>query len=283
MLGAEAATLGSTVFVSMPVHEPTPRAAEILGHEFVHASRRPRLPRLFMGLLDSEEQLARDAGQRARTIAESVPEDVGGLVATGVRRVSAAAAESGGAATEALTSGLGTAQEQIAAARAMASEYTFRGTEAAGRGLLHAGRAVSGAFAPVLSGARSAPIPGAAGLAERAEGGLGGAVERARGATSSLSDADRSRLAAAEGFTTMTFGQTAAAGEAGVGAATGGGDEAAGALAPGETAGGIGALIGGGASTASDATSQMGELMELIEDRVLAELERRGGRFEGVF
>jgi hypothetical protein len=37
------------------------------------------------------------------------------------------------------------------------------------------------------------------------------------------------------------------------------------------------------ASAATDAFSQMGELLEAIEERLLAELERRGGRYAGVF
>jgi len=44
-----------------------------------------------------------------------------------------------------------------------------------------------------------------------------------------------------------------------------------------------GGLIPGAVSAATDSHSRMGELLEALEERVLAELERRGGRWAGVF
>jgi len=46
---------------------------------------------------------------------------------------------------------------------------------------------------------------------------------------------------------------------------------------------GLAALTGSAASAATDPHSQMGELLEVLEERLLAELERRGGRYAGVF
>jgi hypothetical protein len=46
---------------------------------------------------------------------------------------------------------------------------------------------------------------------------------------------------------------------------------------------GLAALTGSIASAATDPHSQMGELLEVLEERLLAELERRGGRHAGVF
>ena len=42
-------------------------------------------------------------------------------------------------------------------------------------------------------------------------------------------------------------------------------------------------LFAGSASAATDSYSQIGELIEAIEERVLAEVERRGGRYAGMF
>ena len=41
--------------------------------------------------------------------------------------------------------------------------------------------------------------------------------------------------------------------------------------------------VAGSASVATDPHSQMGDLLEALEERVIVELERRGGRFAGVF
>jgi hypothetical protein len=44
-----------------------------------------------------------------------------------------------------------------------------------------------------------------------------------------------------------------------------------------------GELVPGAVSAATDSHSRMGDLLEALEERVLAELERRGGRWAGVF
>ena len=58
------------------------------------------------------------------------------------------------------------------------------------------------------------------------------------------------------------------------------GDAPAPREAASKTAGG---LVPGAVSAATDSHSRMGELLEALEERVLAELERRGGRWAGVF
>jgi hypothetical protein len=45
----------------------------------------------------------------------------------------------------------------------------------------------------------------------------------------------------------------------------------------------VGRLVGSPCSAADDAYSQMGEILEALEERLLGEIERRGGRFSGVF
>jgi len=52
---------------------------------------------------------------------------------------------------------------------------------------------------------------------------------------------------------------------------------------PARAEGGVGALTGSAATSAVDSYSQFGELIEVLEERILAEIERRGGRFAGVF
>ncbi|MDQ3986715.1 MAG: DUF4157 domain-containing protein [Actinomycetota bacterium] len=45
----------------------------------------------------------------------------------------------------------------------------------------------------------------------------------------------------------------------------------------------LGSFIGSASTAATDSFSQMTEFMEVLEERLLAELERRGGRFGGMF
>lgn len=320
-LGARGATLDSTVFVSEPVNEPTPQAAEILAHEFVHVSERPTAPRYFPGILDAGERLARRAGRQAMSAvgqgaqqlgglggaAESSSSQIGQLASAGAGRLTSAVSGAGGAASGALASARGSAEEQIQAARGMASGYTGRGISALRGGLGQATGAVRGVAGPALSRLGALPIPGASALAGSAEQGLAGLESRAGGALDSLSGAAESGLGELGGMASGALGQATQFGQDALGSAVGGVQQgvesvsdalggvlggAQGALgsaqgAPGAAgdaaAGSIGAMLGGGASSALDATSQMGELMELIEDRIVAEIERRGGRFQGAF
>jgi len=331
-LGARGATLDGTVFVSQPVTEPTPQAAEILAHEFVHVSERPRAPRYFPGILDAGERLARGVGRQAMSAARQAPQQLGGiggaasdavdrgrsalsgaadrslpqigqLASEGTRRLTSAASGAGGAASGALASARGTAEEQIEAARGMASGYTGRGISALRGGIGQATGAARGMAGPVLSRLGSLAVPGASALAGSAEQGIAGLESRAGDALDSLSGAAESGLGGLGGMASGAIGQAAQFGQealdSGVSGAQEGVAAASGALggvlagaqsalgtagAAGEqAAGSIGAMLGGGASSALDATSQMGELMELIEDRIVAEIERRGGRFQGAF
>jgi hypothetical protein len=51
----------------------------------------------------------------------------------------------------------------------------------------------------------------------------------------------------------------------------------------GAGASGLSGLLGSAAGAATDPASQLGDLIEALEERVLVELERRGGRFAGTF
>jgi hypothetical protein len=46
---------------------------------------------------------------------------------------------------------------------------------------------------------------------------------------------------------------------------------------------GLAGLLGSAAGAATDSASQLGHLLEALEERILAEIERRGGRFAGAF
>lgn len=276
-LGARGATLDSTVFVSEPVSEPTPQAAEILAHEFVHVPERPTAPRYFTGILDAGERLARRTGRRAMSAVRQAPQQPGG--------VREAVSDAAGATSGALASARGSAEEQIEAARGMASGYAGRGISALRGGLRQATGAVREAAGPTLSRLGSLPIPGASALAGSAEAGLGELGGMASGALGQATQSGQEALESVIGG--VQQGVEAAGGalwgaQDALGGALSGAQSAAGAA--GDAAmGSIGSLLGGGASSALDATSQMGELMELIEDRIVAEIERRGGRFQGAF
>jgi hypothetical protein len=105
---------------------------------------------------------------------------------------------------------------------------------------------------------------------------------------------ERGRTTASEFLGEVEGGATTAAGTAAGGLDHAGADEMSrlrtaakqpiGGLA--STTGGataVSALLGTVASSAVDGFSQMGELIEALEERLLAEIERRGGRFGGVF
>jgi hypothetical protein len=119
-----------------------------------------------------------------------------------------------------------------------------------------------------------------AGPATQAEGleqaGLTRAEEAAGGALSAM-------RAEAEELAAPAMQAASAASGAATAAVDEGSRLTAGALsAVGEAGGQVAAFLAS-ASAATDPFSQMGELVEALEERMLVELERRGGRFAGVF
>jgi hypothetical protein len=110
-----------------------------------------------------------------------------------------------------------------------------------------------------------------AGWLQEAQGTATGAVAEARGVAGQALDAGRQRLG---GLEEEAGAEVARAGQAAATAASGVAREATSAVS---------SLVGSAASSAVDSFSQMGELLEALEERLLAEIERRGGRFAGVF
>ena len=153
-------------------------------------------------------------------------------------------------------------------------------------GLAQVGRGVFGGAAPISP--VGGLVPG--GVASLPVGGLDGLLGAASNRVPNLLGAPLSAGAA---------GDASALGEGISGSIRqliGGAPEAADTLAP-EASGALdelpsastpavntlGSLVGSASTAATDPFSQMTEFMEVLEERLLAELERRGGRFGGMF
>ncbi|CAN5915762.1 hypothetical protein BH23ACT10_BH23ACT10_38050 [soil metagenome] len=167
--------------------------------------------------------------------------------------------------------------------------------------LSDAGDALRGLGVPSLPDVGSLPVGGAAGalgaarrmleagpvgdIGRRAVAGTGDMASSVTGmsdrATNAVSDLTGMAGAAAADVTDGLGAAGAAASEA----ASSVGQTAAGLVdrAGAEAAGALSSLLGGAASAATDAESQITALVEVLEERLLAELERRGGRYAGVF
>ncbi|HXJ65905.1 MAG TPA: DUF4157 domain-containing protein [Actinomycetota bacterium] len=168
-----------------------------------------------------------------------------------------------------------------------AARGTARGAERAARGAVGAGERLlerSPISSLPVGGVMPAAVRAVEGLMSEAGGAAGGAtqtaeayVDRGRtaagGAADELAGAVRGGLARAEGFGRGAVGSA----EAEAGALR---DRAEGAIGPARSAAGAAA---GQAMAALDQGGQVDAMIEAIEQRLLAELERRGGRFQGLF
>jgi Domain of unknown function (DUF4157) len=141
---------------------------------------------------------------------------------------------------------------------------------AVGAGTLGAAGAAPGALGAVLAGSQVADLPvgGGAAMAGAVRQAVAGPLESAAGVAAATGE----RVAGlsppalpAPGDTGATMGAAAAVGSA--------------AAAAGPAA----ATLAAGPAGAPMSHGQVSELLEALEDRLLAEIERRGGRYAGVF
>jgi len=286
--GVRAAATGAVIHLpSLP--EPTPASIGVVAHELSHVADRTTRPRLFLDdLIDQGERRARAVGARAESLAERavsgglgrarrrVGQEVGSrleqartgaeeLAATGLSAVRSRAGRAAATAAEALPAVTGREPS-------MARLAPDLGSLPVG-GLVSAGREALGGLASSGRDAWSGLTDRAGAMARdtesRAEGAMGGALEAAR--------SEATRLAAPAARTVDAAAESA---PSAVDQARSG---LAGAMDTAEQVTGQVASFLASASAATDPFSQMGELLEALEERLLVELERRGGRFAGMF
>jgi hypothetical protein len=288
--GALGATTGSVVHLPA-APSGTPRSASVLAHELTHARRPVRRPRFLLagaaGLLDDDERSAVTAGRGL--LQNGLPAAAGSALGTAR---GAATSALGGARTGALDaagSALDTARAGALDA-ATSAVGTARGGATSALGTLRTGAldaattAASTAADAVTAGTVGAgivdrlPVGGGMGavgdLATRAARaavieataampgippGLGG------GAGSVLADA----LAPLAGSAAPAEDRSPPAASSGSAAITGAGPAGASQEAPARQAPGV--------------PLDADRVVELVEERLLREIERRGGRWAGVF
>jgi hypothetical protein len=226
--------------------ERTPRGMNVLAHELSHVADQQPRPRLFgEGLLDMGERRAREVGQAV------------GSAAGGARQT---ATRTAGRAARAAQGALGTGERLLE--RPPISSLPTGGLAAA---VPAAVRAAEG----VVSDARGAASSGmetASGFLDQGQAVAGQAI-------------DDATAAAQQGF---------AGAERFARGAVGAAQEQAGALrrraedAVGDARDAFGSA-GQQAAAALEQAGHVDAMIEAIEQRLLAEMERRGGRFQGLF
>ncbi len=261
-----AATAGT---IHLPVApERSSKGLGILAHELSHAADTDTRPRLFgEGLLDMGERRARDIGQA----------------------VSSAA----GGARQSASSAIGSARQ---AAGSVVGGVRNEAADLAGR----AGRAAQGAVGaaegllerPPIS---SLPIGGMAAAVPAAVRAAEGMMAQAGGAASSAMETAQGYAARGQAMAGQAIGDATAMAQQGwsraqdfARGAVGQAEQQAGALrgraeeAVGDARAALGSVVQD-ASAVLEQSGQVDAMIEAIEQRLLAELERRGGRFQGLF
>lgn len=248
--GALGATTGSVVHLpGAPAAAMSAELTGVLAHELTHARQpvgRPRfLLRAHSGAMDADERAAHTVGQQAAAAGTAYSASQGGPAAV-VHRSISSLASAGGAAVPppgSVTPGL---VDQLP---------------------------VGGASGNAVSEARSA----GEGFASHATG----TDATARGLLAALAAADPSGAAELAGAASSA-GAAGAAGSTAAGELAGAGRHEAGAVS--SAVAGLGAgttAAASGARSASDIDVE--RIIEAVEQRLLRQLERRGGRYAGVF
>ncbi|MBW3605390.1 MAG: DUF4157 domain-containing protein, partial [Actinobacteria bacterium] len=303
---ARAATVDGVLHLPRPPDD-APSTRGVVAHELAHVAERGRhtprhvgptpgrgRPRFFLdrlsGIADRGERHARRVGDLARERASAAVPDVQQMSSLGNLgdRVSAA------------LPGLPTPADLADTARAaLPGLPAVRAPGTLARDVLAATGVpslpdvgdlpVGGPGAAVSAARRMLDGDPLAGMSERASGAGDGLAGAAAEAVSGLHD----RASAATGQLGERAGGLADTVAAGLGAtenatpgavteatqSVGGAVDAATDVASGA----VGSLLTAAASAATDVDSQVSALVEVLEERVLAELERRGGQFAGVF
>jgi hypothetical protein len=248
--GALGATTGTVVHLPSA---PGPSASAVLAHELTHTRNPVRRPRFFLGgassLLDDDERSALAAGRGALQSAS-------GLVGQGRQAAEGLIGQGRQAADGLIGQGRSAVSEAVSQAGSTAAGIVDGLPVGGGLGAVGevATRAARAAVMEAAAGPMSA-VSGlagqASGLADRAGGSASGALDQASGMASEL---------------TSGVADTA----------SGYADQAV------EAVGGLAARASGVAGAAKNALDP-DKIVEIVEQRLLREIERRGGRWAGVF
>jgi hypothetical protein len=265
--GALGATTGTVVHLPA-VPSPAPAAAAVLAHELTHTRSPVRRPRFLLGglsgLLDDDERSALSAGREALSAGR-------GALSAGRDALSAGRDQLASAGREQLTDAVGSAAP--IAAGIVDQLPVGGGIGAVGDVATRAARAA------VLEAAAS-PIGSATGWANDARGAATGVLDTAGGLASGAWDTAGGLASGAMGAAGGPASGAMSAASGAMSAASGAADAATGA-ASGLVSSATGAV--GGAAAAATAALDPDKVVEIVEARLLREIERRGGRWAGVF
>ena len=272
--GALGATTGSVIHLHA-APAPGPTVSAVLAHELTHTRSPVRRPRFFLGgglgsLLDDDERSALAAG--ARSLAGQGKQAASGLIGQGKQAASGLIGQGRGAVDGVIGQGrqmadglIGQGRNALAGAGETAAGIVDQlpvgglggvgqmATQAARAAVLQAtaGNGLLGQGQDLASGA----LDTASGYMDQASGAVSGYMDQASGAVSGLADQ-------ASGYV----------------------DQAAGAVggAVGQATSAVSGMAGGIAGAAQQAIDP-DRVVEIVEQRLLREIERRGGRWAGVF
>jgi hypothetical protein len=306
--GALGATSGTVVHLARrPSADPA--SIGVLAHELTHARQPIGRPRFLLhapsGAADADERTAHAVGNRMHAAASGIaggggdtPDGIAGLIGGG--SVGSSGTVGSGGVGSAIGGGMdsGAVGGSSSSGRPMAmrvarsvSATSPTGSAFGGAASNAAGGAVRDQFSET-AGAVSAgvvdrlPVGGAAVVGAAtptltaSEHALGGAAtDIAGGAASTVDNATAQRLLSALAATT---GEGAVA--QGIGAAEGSAEHAAaGAVSGAGRAAGQAAGHAGGAAAGHLESQDVDRIVDAVEQRLLRQLERRGGRYAGVF
>jgi len=261
--GALGATTGTVVHLpSAPA--PGPSVSAVLAHELTHTRNPVRRPRFFLGgassLLDDDERSALAAGRNALQSASGLAgrgrQAADGLIGQGRQAANGLIGQGRQAADGLIGQGRQAAEGAIGQAGSTAAGIVD--SLPVGGGLGAVGDVATRAARAAVMEAAASPISAvsgladqASGLADRAGGLASGALDRASGLASDVADT-----------------------------ASGYADQAT------DAAGGLAARASNavaGATGAAKNALDPDKIVEIVEQRLLREIERRGGRWAGVF
>ncbi|MFC7277244.1 DUF4157 domain-containing protein [Paractinoplanes rhizophilus] len=279
--GALGATTGTTVHLPA-VPASGPEVSAVLAHELTHTKSPVRRPRFLLGglsgLLDDDERQALAAGrerlssltQGASGLASSIGQGASGL-ASSIGQGASGLASSIGQGASGLASSLGQGASGLASS-------ALSQASSAGAGIvdsLPVGGGGMGAVSEVATrAARAAVIEAAGSPMGSAFSGLAGSAADAFSGLPGAAGNAMSGLRGAAGDAMSDL--QGAAGDAIEGVASAVSDAAGGVSNV------VGGLAGGGAAGAGKPLDP-DQVVEIVERRLLREIERRGGRWAGMF
>ncbi|CAM4236425.1 DUF4157 domain-containing protein [Kibdelosporangium persicum] len=308
-VGALGATTGKVVHLAQQPSQD-PASLGVLAHELTHARSPVTRPRFMLhshtGSMDSDERQARTVGSQFESVAPMRVQRLfgGGLPSVGglTNQATGMAGGLANSATSAIGSG---ASELSSAAGGMSERFSSAASGFANRMGEEAGSVSAGLIDSLPVGGGANGVVGAVSQIARTvvdnavREATQGAISEANQAVSQMSQAAQGMVSQAQGM--ATDGVNGLAGQANqwvngamtqaTGAVQDLGNQAMGAVGDaqnavgglaGQAMGAAGQVLGPGARQALSGVD-LDRIAEALEERLLRQLERRGGRYAGVF